>query len=740
MSQVPDPYSPGRPPLVKTAFWVIPLAAIVWAMADIAGASGLVTTGILVLAVVIFFAAEWWAYRRWQATVERPALLRKNLTSVLRTDLPPGALLTTGHSFGTFFTPGSPKKIKIRAAGLPPMEGETAKRVLYIAGEIWESDYILDQKKSSPGKRIVLRQKPKEKATQLTPREAVEQNITKAATEIFPKHAPKVTCIWDDKIDEDYLLDVTITGVNGMDLSLSGKRRQILVKLRTRLPKGNFTSDVDPSEDAIYFHRSRPLPSVVVPQAEQAPLLVSHKAYSQFFVPLGIGDNKEQAIWHPKKDAHLLIIGGTGGGKTIAEHGVIQRLAQAGWRTWLVDGKRIEFIGYRGWENVELLAQKVDHQIRVLKLAHETMEARYDLIERGEVRIEDLDPIAVVVDELTSLLMAVKRRYQDTKVKGMPTKDPVLDWVADIARLGRSSKMHLVLGLQRPDASIMGGEMRDNFGGRISLGKLQSKEASMMMWDDPAIGVSVPNIKGRAVSYVNGHLGMVQGTFTANPDPNHDDYHVGMVEAMRPHVEVYSRKSIAEAEPVAESEDGEITWKSIIEASTLDADGNSVEFDPVASDESKAMRRTYPRGEPTDAAEQLQAADSFDDAINLFAYDHLTKITYGNEVARKLAHLAEEIQSEDSEEPLAPVDSQRITGISTEDLGEGTVTELRYVEPGQNIVVDEIGGEEVIVSSCEPDEYDPNTYYLSGWTADGESVHVELPAETTVEAFEMEPA
>ena len=49
-----------------------------------------------------------------------------------------------------------------------------------------------------------------------------------------------------------------------MELALSGKRRQILTKLRSRLPKGNFVSDVDPSEDTIYFHRSKPLPDVVV--------------------------------------------------------------------------------------------------------------------------------------------------------------------------------------------------------------------------------------------------------------------------------------------------------------------------------------------------------------------------------------------------------------------------------------------------------------------------------------------
>src|SRR5699024_2344860 len=170
-------------------------------------------------------------------------------------------------------------------------------------------------------------------------------------------------------------------------------------------------------------------------------------------------------------------------------------------------------------------------------------------------------------------------------------------------------KMHLVLGLQRPDASIMGGEMRDNFGGRISLGKLQSKEASMMMWDDPAIGVSVPNIKGRGVSYINGQLGMLQGTFTANPDPNHDDYHPGMVEMMRPKDQIYTRKTIADPEPTGDEE--EITWNDIITADILAKDGTPTEFDPVSSEESKAMRQNHASAEASENTYRLQAASTF---------------------------------------------------------------------------------------------------------------------------------
>lgn len=734
-----DRYSPGRPPLFKVAFWTVPCTVIVWAVADIGGAPQWVSTLLLVTGFVVLLAAGWWVYRTWQAHTELPANLRRNLAAFLRVDLPPGSLVTSGHTFGSFLHPGPPRKVSIKVSGLPPMEGDTIARILHVTGELAGDRYVLDGKKSKAGKRVVLRKKPKEKPVELTPRQAVELRITEGARGLFPKHAPKVVCTWDEgNEEEDYLLSVEITEVDGMEMALSGKRRQILTKLRSRVPRGNFTTDVDPTANAIYFFRAKPLPVAVVPPCEHAPVLASHAAYREFSVSLGFGDNLAPAVWCPRKDAHLLIIGGTGGGKTIAEHNIIQRLAQAGWRVWLIDGKRIEFIGYRNWPNVEILAQRVDAQIRALKLAHETMEARYDLIERGDVRIDELDPIVVVVDELTSMLGAVKRRYQETKnkrgAKGMPAKDPVLEWVADIARLGRSAKMHLVLGLQRPDASIMGGEMRDNFGGRISLGRLQSKEASMMMWDDPAIGVAVPSIKGRGVSLVDGAPGLIQGAFVANPDPNHDDYHRGMVEFMRPRIVAYSRKTITEPWPDGDDGDDEIAWQDIIAASLVDPQGQPVVFDPVSSEESRKLRRGHTARALTDANSQLQVADSFSAALDLFSYDPAEHLQHGQSLACHLSALADRLHAESA----VPQDDGNTGGhrITNDVLSRSHAMELRYVEPGQTILVDDIGGEEVIVAQCEPDQDDPQLYYLAGYTPDGEPVHVELAAETTVEVFE----
>lgn len=740
-----DPYSPGRPPLGKVAAWVVPSVAIVWAIADIAGASALATGGVLAVGLIILLASMWLAYRNWQTTTELPAMLRKNLRSLLQTELPPGSLITKGHGYGSFLKPGPATRVIIKASGLPPMEGETSKRVVRIVSDLCQLPYVLDNKKSVPGKRIVLSRKPKENKN-TTPRERIVSIIQEGANDIFPKESPKLTCVWDqEKPDEDYLLEVVITGVNGMELSLPGKRNQILTKLRSRLPKGNFVSDVDPGEDQIRFSRSKPLPNVVVPTKEQAPLLVSHEAYKSFSVPLGVGDNSEQAVWMPRRDAHLLIIGATGKGKTICEHGVIQRLAQAGWRTWLIDGKRVEFMGYENYPNVEFLAQDIDQQIRLVKLAHDTMMARYHLIQTRQVQVADLDPIVLVIDEVTSFLDFVTDRYMETKIKGQPAKHPVIKWIANIGRLGRTSKFHMVHGLQRPDANIMGGELRDNFGCRISHGKLKSKEASMMMWDNPAIGQAVPEIPGRAVSVMNGRVGLIQSTYTANPEIGADDYHAGMVEFMRPRFEVYTRKHIAEPIPIPrdDDEDSEISWNDILEADLLDSSGRSIKFDPVSSDESKAFQRAHEPIPVTPENSTLQTAESFGQGMDLFSYDPISKISYGKPLALKLAALSESIQPSETPESLPAYQNHNLnmSGDSYHlHQEDGSFMELREVSPGQSILIEAVSEEEIFVASCEADEEDSDIVYLTGYTADGEPIHLELSADTKVEAFELADA
>jgi hypothetical protein len=727
-----DEYAPDSPGLLIMSAALLSVGAIGWATSAIMGDALAVQALVAILGTALWMVGCWWKWRHWQAHQRLPALLRKNLTGALRAPLPRGSVRTSRHRFGGVLKPGPPRTVTVKATGLPVLDAAVERDLLHTVGALCGARYEVDHRHSQEGRKFVLREKVPEAEAKLTPRQQTEKRILEAAAEVFPKSSPRVECVWDDD-DDDFLREVTITEIPGMELSLVGKRRQTLQKLRTRLPQGNFTPEVDPREDSITFRRSKPLPAMVVAPSAHASPLRSDKEYRRFNVPLGLGDEGRQATWTPVDDAHLLISGGTGGGKTIAEHGVIQRLAQAAWRIWLVDGKQIEFIGYRDWPNVEFLAQDVDSQIRVLHQAHETMMARYKLIREGRVNVADLDPIALIVDELTSLLQLIDQRYQETKGKGMPTKHPVLKWVSNIARLGRSAKIHLVVGLQRPDAAIMGGELRDNFGGRISLGRLR-QDGSIMMWDDPAVGVQVPPVKGRAISYIDGRPTMIQGTYTANPDTNHPDYHPGMIEAARPAHLVYTRKHVAEVTAEVDDDGTEIpvSWAQLLQAEILNPDKTPVVFDPVSSDESKALREAPATDATEGDIDTLQTGESFQEAIGLFAYDPCARLAYGRSVATRLLEFAGPRQQPAPPQPARPPAPEQ-QGPS---VSEGKTAELRHVAEGHYVLIEELGTA-LMVSACEPSPDDPDTYTIEGYTDDGESLTAELPANTTVELFDV---
>ncbi|MDP3889833.1 MAG: hypothetical protein Q8Q44_01255, partial [Nocardioides sp.] len=108
--------------------------------------------------------------------------------------------------------------------------------------------------------------------------------------------------------------------------------------------------------------------------------------------------------------------------------------------------------------------------------------------------------------------------YAGIKVKGDPTKPPTLSEIGSIARKGRTARVHLVLSMQRPDADILTGEARENFGQRTSLGQL-SPQGAQMMWNNPVTGVTIPRGRtGRAIGTNNVGLPVEMQCYRV-PDP-----------------------------------------------------------------------------------------------------------------------------------------------------------------------------------------------------------------------------
>ena len=203
---------------------------------------------------------------------------------------------------------------------------------------------------------------------------------------------------------------------------------------------------------------------------------------------------------------------------TVAGHTLLVQASRYGWPVWVVDGKSVEFLAHQDWPNVQVVATSIQEQVAVIHRAWELMEHRYTLITSGRASVKDFTPLLLFIDEWADFRGNLTNWYAEVKVKGEPTKPPAFTKVSSLARKGRTSRVHLVFGTQRPDAEYFGGDMRDNFRARISMGRL-SPQGAMMMWENPAVGVSLPRGKrGRGTAIDDDNRPVeVQVYLTPNP-------------------------------------------------------------------------------------------------------------------------------------------------------------------------------------------------------------------------------
>lgn len=210
---------------------------------------------------------------------------------------------------------------------------------------------------------------------------------------------------------------------------------------------------------------------------------------------------------------HTLCIGPTGGGKTTFLRSLVIGATCQGVWVYCADPKRIELTPFRGWPGVAAVASTAEDSAALVAAMDTEMERRYALIEAGHDASE-FPKVLFIVDEFLILRSRLNRLWAQIKPKsGGGTKHPGLASITELLALARSAGIHLVIGVQRPDASLFGDEgARDNLRHRISLTRL-SREGSTMAWGSPFVGVDLPMIPGRAMASPSGDSPVEVQTF-----------------------------------------------------------------------------------------------------------------------------------------------------------------------------------------------------------------------------------
>ena len=225
---------------------------------------------------------------------------------------------------------------------------------------------------------------------------------------------------------------------------------------------------------------------------------------TKFDLPIALGKTITNEVFMADltKIPHLLVAGATGQGKSVGLNVIITSLLYKKHpnelKLVLIDPKKVEFSVYAPIadhfmaqvdDDDEPIITDVTKVVRTLKSLCTLMDHRYDLLKlagaRNSKEYNDkylrhkLNPehghefmpyIVVIIDEFGDLIMTAGKEVE------MP--------IARIAQLARAVGIHMIIATQRPTTSIITGNIKANFPGRIAF-KVSSMMDSRIILDRP---------------------------------------------------------------------------------------------------------------------------------------------------------------------------------------------------------------------------------------------------------------
>lgn len=185
--------------------------------------------------------------------------------------------------------------------------------------------------------------------------------------------------------------------------------------------------------------------------------------------------------WNFEKDPHLLIGGGTGGGKTFTILSLVLALLNIG-EVEICDPKNSDLMDLDGTTVFEGKIYTGKAIIGCLRRANAEMLKRYKYMKEhpnrkmGEnYRYYGLKPKFIVVDEWAAF-MAEARNMED----GYKIEKEIDNYLTQLVLKARQAGIFMIVAMQRPDGEYIKTALRDNFMFRMSVGTLSSSGYTMI--------------------------------------------------------------------------------------------------------------------------------------------------------------------------------------------------------------------------------------------------------------------
>lgn len=214
---------------------------------------------------------------------------------------------------------------------------------------------------------------------------------------------------------------------------------------------------------------------------------------------VNLGNNGvEDILLDLNKDPHIIVAGATGSGKSVAIKSIFWQLINQGHIPIMADFKNGLEFGEDHKQFGEVLTDK-NRLLEVLTMLEKENELRQELLKKYKAKNlvsynkkskNKLKRVIVIIDEVAEVLDS-----QGIKGEEKELMDQISAKMASFARISRVTGIHLILGVQRPDAKVITGQLKSNCSGRI-CGRVPDGVASEIVLDN-RLAAKLPKIPGR---------------------------------------------------------------------------------------------------------------------------------------------------------------------------------------------------------------------------------------------------
>lgn len=210
--------------------------------------------------------------------------------------------------------------------------------------------------------------------------------------------------------------------------------------------------------------------------------------------------------WEYDTLPHMLIAGGTGGGKTYFILTIIQALLQTDAVLHVLDPKNADLadlsavmpeVYYRKDDIAACVSRFCDGMMQ----RSESMKSMQGYKTGENYAYLGLEPHFLIFDEYVAFMEMLNTRE----------REDVLNKLKQIVMLGRQAGFFLILACQRPDAKYLGDGIRDQFNFRVALGRM-SELGYSMIFGEVKKEFFFKNVKGRG--YADTGKGVITEFYT----------------------------------------------------------------------------------------------------------------------------------------------------------------------------------------------------------------------------------